>query len=380
MVTALSSHSVAVKKMKRKFFFWEECMNLREVKSLRKLNHPNIIKLKEIVRENNELFFIFEHMAHVCWLVCLLGDEVNVTLTSYVLIAIFVQRYRAPEVLFQSSSYTPAIVLDSRGLMSNHEILADMWAVGAILAELFTLCPIFPGESESYLFSIGQHLSDVNVLKILPANLSDIIPNASLEATDLIMVATLFMGPTREANCRASTQTSIFHVGKWVPHPLPDPFQMKQNDTAKPNLELNLWDFGREPDDCFLGLTLAVKPSVSNLGNTLFLWYFCSFMIASPEFEELFLAEMVHKVSQGTGEDILFCSGFQDSSGKSVFWSVLSPDRNGIDTSVDASLSLSFSSIPHPQLELESQQLDSPSSAVHCWPCPHSFNRVEYFC
>ncbi|RVW88678.1 Serine/threonine-protein kinase MHK [Vitis vinifera] len=39
-----------------KVFFWEECMNLREVKSLRKLNHPNIIKLKEIVRENNELF------------------------------------------------------------------------------------------------------------------------------------------------------------------------------------------------------------------------------------------------------------------------------------------------------------------------------------
>jgi hypothetical protein len=35
----------------------------------------------------------------------------------------------------------------------------------------------------------------------------------------------------------------------------------------KPNLELNLWDFGAEPDDCFLGLTLAVKPSVSNLGK-----------------------------------------------------------------------------------------------------------------
>lgn len=78
-----------------------------------------------------------------------------------------------------------------------------------------------------------------------------------------------------------------------------------------------------------------------------FLWfYFTPVFEASPEFEELFLAEMVHKVSQGTGEvsflgcifslilnkllysnlrdcelyivqDILFCSGFQDSSGKS---------------------------------------------------------------
>lgn len=49
---------VAVKKMKRKFYFWEECVNLREVKSLRRLSHPNIIKLKEVVRENNDLFFI----------------------------------------------------------------------------------------------------------------------------------------------------------------------------------------------------------------------------------------------------------------------------------------------------------------------------------
>uniref|UniRef100_A0A0R0GG17 Protein kinase domain-containing protein n=1 Tax=Glycine max TaxID=3847 RepID=A0A0R0GG17_SOYBN len=29
---------------------------------LRKMNHSNIIKLKEVVRENNELFFIFEYM------------------------------------------------------------------------------------------------------------------------------------------------------------------------------------------------------------------------------------------------------------------------------------------------------------------------------
>lgn len=55
---------VAVKKMKRKFYFWDECVNLREVKSLRRLSHPNIIKLKEVVRENNELFFIFEYMEY----------------------------------------------------------------------------------------------------------------------------------------------------------------------------------------------------------------------------------------------------------------------------------------------------------------------------
>lgn len=53
---------VAIKKMKRKFYSWEECMNLREVTSLRKLNHPSIVKLKEVIRENDELYFVFEFL------------------------------------------------------------------------------------------------------------------------------------------------------------------------------------------------------------------------------------------------------------------------------------------------------------------------------
>eukprot|EP01061_Rhynchopus_euleeides_P026912 TRINITY_DN43802_c0_g1_i1.p2 TRINITY_DN43802_c0_g1~~TRINITY_DN43802_c0_g1_i1.p2 ORF type:complete len:191 (+),score=39.85 TRINITY_DN43802_c0_g1_i1:168-740(+) len=52
---------VAVKKMKRKFYNWQECMELREIKSLKKLSHQNIIKLKEVIRENDELFFIFDY-------------------------------------------------------------------------------------------------------------------------------------------------------------------------------------------------------------------------------------------------------------------------------------------------------------------------------
>ena len=53
---------VAIKKMKRKFYSWEECMSLREVRSLRKLNHPSVVKLKEVIRENDELFFVFEYL------------------------------------------------------------------------------------------------------------------------------------------------------------------------------------------------------------------------------------------------------------------------------------------------------------------------------
>ncbi|CAN7002072.1 unnamed protein product [Brassica oleracea var. botrytis] len=41
---------VAIKKMKKKYYSWEECVNLREVKSLSRMNHPNIVKLKEVIR------------------------------------------------------------------------------------------------------------------------------------------------------------------------------------------------------------------------------------------------------------------------------------------------------------------------------------------
>jgi protein kinase len=61
-VNRATGEVVAVKKMKKKFYSWDECMQLREVKSLRKLNHPNVVKLKEVIRENDELFFVFEYM------------------------------------------------------------------------------------------------------------------------------------------------------------------------------------------------------------------------------------------------------------------------------------------------------------------------------
>lgn len=61
---------VAIKKMKQKFASWDECntinnlislgMELKEIKSLRKLSHPNLIKLYEVIRVNDELSFVFE--------------------------------------------------------------------------------------------------------------------------------------------------------------------------------------------------------------------------------------------------------------------------------------------------------------------------------
>jgi protein kinase len=50
-----SGDLVAIKRMKKKFYNWDDCMNLAEVKALRKLRHPNLVKLKEVIREQDIL-------------------------------------------------------------------------------------------------------------------------------------------------------------------------------------------------------------------------------------------------------------------------------------------------------------------------------------
>lgn len=53
---------VAVKKFKKKYPQWEECMKDPEVKTLIQLVHPNIVKLKEVIRQSGFMFMIFEFM------------------------------------------------------------------------------------------------------------------------------------------------------------------------------------------------------------------------------------------------------------------------------------------------------------------------------
>lgn len=57
-VNRASGEVVAIKKMKKKFYSWEECIQLREVRSLKKLTHPNIVKLK-VLWFFPFLFFLF---------------------------------------------------------------------------------------------------------------------------------------------------------------------------------------------------------------------------------------------------------------------------------------------------------------------------------
>ncbi|KAK9155077.1 hypothetical protein Sjap_002557 [Stephania japonica] len=65
---AVKKHSgdvVAIKKLKDKFnsSSWKKCMNLREVKALRGVgDYPNIVKLKQLIVEDNILHLVMECM------------------------------------------------------------------------------------------------------------------------------------------------------------------------------------------------------------------------------------------------------------------------------------------------------------------------------
>ncbi|GAB2215791.1 hypothetical protein Droror1_Dr00020192 [Drosera rotundifolia] len=261
---------VAIKKMKKKYYSWEECINLREVKSLRKMNHPNIVKLKEVIREHDILHFVFEYMeSNLYQLIRDRGKpfsetEVrnwcfqvfqglaymhqhgyfhrdlkpeNLLVTKDVIkIADFglareitseppfteyvsTRWYRAPEVLLQSPSYTSAV---------------DMWAMGAIMAELFSLRPLFPGSSEAdEIYKVcslmGSPTEDswANGLLLAMAmnyqfpqfpgvHLSALVPSASKDAVNL-MTSLCSWDPCKRPTAVEALQHPFFQNCFYVP-------------------------------------------------------------------------------------------------------------------------------------------------------------------
>ncbi|EKX50416.1 hypothetical protein GUITHDRAFT_157278 [Guillardia theta CCMP2712] len=256
---------VAVKRMKRKYRSWEECIALKEVKVLRKMKHPNIVRLKEVIKENDILYFVFEfldqnlyelsknrrkafpecairnYMFHVLQglsymhkcgyyhrdikpeniLVC--GDIAKVAdfglakeihsrppQTDYV----STRWYRAPEVLLRSPSYNAPI---------------DVWAVGCMMVELMMLRPLFPGSSEAdVLFKICTVLgtptaetwrdgikqaSMINYRfpKLSPAPLQSIVQHASQESLAVI-ADMLLWDPSQRPTCSECLQYPFFRL------------------------------------------------------------------------------------------------------------------------------------------------------------------------
>ncbi|CBI38946.3 unnamed protein product, partial [Vitis vinifera] len=106
------------------------------------MNHPNIMKLKEVFRENDILYFVS----------CLHAQA-----------WIFSSRPQARElveVLRQSSTYGSAV---------------DMWAMGTIMAELFTLLPLFPGSSEADEIYKICNFSSIHLSVLIPSTSEDAI-------------------------------------------------------------------------------------------------------------------------------------------------------------------------------------------------------------
>ncbi|CAA6667074.1 unnamed protein product [Spirodela intermedia] len=256
-VNKFTGEVVAIKKMKKKYYTWEECMNLREVKSLRMMEHPNIVKLKEVIREHDILYLVFEYMeldlyqlmkdrtklfseaeirswcfqvfhalaymhhrgcfhrdlkpGKLQYLLCLccylqyiynqifgLAREVcsKPPYTEYV----STRWYRAPEVLLQSPIYGAEV---------------DMWAMGAIMAELFTLRPLFPGSSEvDEIYKICSVIGSPNQNSWLRdyssgVPLSALIPSASEDAVSLITILCSW-DPRRRPSAAEALQHPFF--------------------------------------------------------------------------------------------------------------------------------------------------------------------------
>jgi len=51
-----------MKQLKRKFYNWKDIIGIREIDALRKVVDPSVIKLKEVIKDNDKLNLVFEEM------------------------------------------------------------------------------------------------------------------------------------------------------------------------------------------------------------------------------------------------------------------------------------------------------------------------------
>ncbi|RZF39380.1 hypothetical protein LSTR_LSTR000901 [Laodelphax striatellus] len=263
-----TGEKVAIKRMKRKYYSWEEAMNLREVKSLKKLSHANVVKLKEVIRENDTLYFVFEYMKENLYQLMkdrekLFPEQVVRNILYQVLQGLsFMHRhgffhrdmkpenllccgpqlikiadfglareirsrppytdyvstrwYRAPEVLLHSTTYSSPI---------------DLWAVGCIMAELYTFRPLFPGNSEiDQIFKIcsvlgtpdkrdwfdGHQLANAMNFRFPQFRrtpLGSLIPHASHDGI-VLLEALLNWNPAKRPTAHHSLRQAYFQVGQ----------------------------------------------------------------------------------------------------------------------------------------------------------------------
>ncbi|XP_044506705.1 cyclin-dependent kinase F-4-like [Mangifera indica] len=266
-----SGEVVAIKKLRRSYYSWKDCMNLREVKSLSKMKHPNIVKLQEVIKQHDSLYFVFEYMEtnlnriirqrksfftnlevrSWCFQILLglnhmhqkgyfhrdLKPENLLVSENVMKIADFgmvkeidsepsyteyvtTRWYRAPEVILKSSNYNSKV---------------DMWAVGAIMAEMYALHPIFPGkDAADQMFKICRVLGSPTqetwpeglVLarslgyqfpELPGVNLSKFMPSASEDAISFISWLCSWDPLKRPTAAQALQHPFFRNNGFWAP-------------------------------------------------------------------------------------------------------------------------------------------------------------------
>jgi len=258
---------VAIKKMKKKFNSWEECMSLRELKSLTKLkNHQNIIKLKEALRVKDDLHFVFEYMEQNLYQLYTRMRESGKSFTENQIRTIihdtaeglaymhkhgFFHRDLKPENLLINSGVTkiadfglareirsrppftdyvatrwyraPEILLKA----PNYNSPVDIFALGCIMAELYLGAPIFKGNTElEQMYKICSVLGTPTQTswsegcklaaqvgftfpQCSPVNLSTLMPNACEDAIQLLTEMLRF-DPQKRPNATQVLQHPYF--------------------------------------------------------------------------------------------------------------------------------------------------------------------------
>ena len=255
---------VAIKKMKQRFSSFEECLQLKEVKSLRKIKHENVIRLLQVFRENDHLYLVFEYIPDGSLLKTIQNHggpfsepEIRFIISQLLEGLAFTHRQGffhrdiKPENILWSgdvlkiADYGLAREIRSRPpyteyvstrwyrapeIVLHHEFYnspVDIWAAGCIMAELFTLKPLFQGTSETdQLFKIcsimgtpgssnwpdGLRLATkmgIRLPQSAPTPLSVVIPNASSEAIDLLKEL-LQLDPAKRPSASQALQHSFF--------------------------------------------------------------------------------------------------------------------------------------------------------------------------
>lgn len=262
---------VAIKKMKQRYSNFEECLQEKEVKSLRKIKHENVERLLQVFRENDHLYLVFE----------LLDESLLKTINSrkepfsdaevrYIMHNVFsglaavhkqgfFHRDMKPDNLLWSNDHVLKIAdfglareirsrppyteyISTRWYRAPEIILrhpfynspVDIWAAGCIMAELYMLRPLFQGTSETdQLIKISNILSPPDMqtwadgVKLIAKNrvrlppssgvpLSTLMPNASPEAIDLITQCLLY-DPAKRPSASQAMQHRFFDGPKVQP-------------------------------------------------------------------------------------------------------------------------------------------------------------------